>query len=45
MYATWFGVLVGVFGGLITKFVYQVEMLCFALTCMYDSSQPAELPW
>ena len=50
------GLEVGVFGGLIipafsftlclSSPVYQVEMLCFALicTCMYDSSQPDELP-
>ena len=24
--------------------VYQVEMLCFALICICDSAQPAELP-
>ena len=42
----------GVFGGLIIPAfsfilslpVYQVEMLCFALICICDSSQPAELP-
>ena len=44
----------GVIGGLVTPVysfmlslsspVYQVEMLCFALICICDSAQPAELP-
>ena len=44
----------GVIGGLVipvysfmlslSSLVYQVEMLCFALICICDSAQPAELP-